>query len=154
MATVDTFTMVREFYLSRNRDLTLSKTTEYALQILTLIVREEEEGHFTSAYIYKKLKVPKKYLQRLLTLLTKKGLIISTRGKFGGYALAKKAQDISLAEIIDAVQGFSDETTCFFGFGRCALQKPCVMHKVWAESQNHLHDVLASTKLSDLKTRA
>jgi Rrf2 family transcriptional regulator, iron-sulfur cluster assembly transcription factor len=130
--------------------LTLSKTTEYALRILAVMVREERD-HFTSAYIYKKLKVPKKYLQRLLTLLAKKGLITSTRGKFGGYALARKAEEITLAEIVDAVQGFSDEPTCFFGFGNCALTQPCVMHDVWADSQKNLLQILSSTKLSDLK---
>lgn len=115
------------------------------------MVREEKE-HFTSAYIYKKLKVPKKYLQRLLTLLAKKGLIKSTRGKFGGYALAKNAEEISLADIVDAVQGVNDEPTCFFGFGKCALKQPCVMHEVWAASQKNLLHILSSTKLSELKS--
>jgi Rrf2 family transcriptional regulator, iron-sulfur cluster assembly transcription factor len=131
--------------------LTFSKTTEYALRILTLMVREEKE-HYTSAYIYKKLKVPKKYLQRLLTLLAKKGLIKSMRGKFGGYSLARMADEISLADIVDAVQGFNDEPTCFFGFGQCALKQPCVMHDVWADSQKNLLQILSSTKLSELKS--
>jgi DNA-binding IscR family transcriptional regulator len=50
--------------------MTLSKTTEYALRILTLMAAENEKK-FSSLYIHSELKIPKKYLQRLLTDLSK-----------------------------------------------------------------------------------
>jgi Rrf2 family transcriptional regulator, iron-sulfur cluster assembly transcription factor len=132
--------------------MTFSKTTEYALRILTLMVVEEKEK-YSSDYIHKQLKIPKKYLQRLLTILSKSGLIKSERGKYGGYKFAKKADKIYLSDIIKAVEGFQTTPTCFFGFGECVLENPCAMHDIWADSQMNLIKVLSSTKLTDLKKK-
>jgi len=132
--------------------MTLSKTTEYALRILAFMAIEEKEK-YSSDYIHKQLKIPKKYLQRLLTVLSKNGLIKSERGKYGGFTFAKKANKIFLSDIIKAVEGFPTAPTCFFGFGECVLENPCAMHDIWADSQMNLIKVLSSTKLTDLKKK-
>ena len=132
--------------------MTLSKTTEYALRILTLMAAENEKK-FSSLYIHNELKIPKKYLQRLLTDLSKYGLIKSLQGRNGGFILAKKAKKIKIAEIIDAVEGFKKEPSCFFGFEKCARNKPCAMHDVWAKSQEDLIKILKSTSLDDISRK-
>ena len=129
--------------------MTLSKTTEYALRILTLMAKEEREI-FSSDYLHQQLQIPKKYLQRLLTDLAKNGLIKSTQGKFGGFTFNKSIDKIYLSEIIDAVEGFNTTPTCFFGFGKCAADDLCAMHEVWAKSQTDLIQILSTTKLKDL----
>lgn len=132
--------------------MTLSKTTEYALRILTLMVSDTEKM-YSSAYLYSKLKIPKKYLQRLLTDLSKNGLIKSVQGRNGGYVFAKKIESIFVSDIIDAVEGFKKEPSCFFGFETCALDAPCVMHDVWSASQEELIKLLSTTRLIDLKNK-
>ena len=132
--------------------MTLSKTTEYALRLLTLMASDTKRMH-SSIYLHNKLKIPKKYLQRLLTDLSKSGLIKSMQGRNGGYMFAKKIEKIYLSDIIDAVEGFNKSPTCFFGFGKCAVDNPCVMHDVWVGSQNELIKVLSSTSLKNLKDR-
>jgi Rrf2 family protein len=132
--------------------MTLSRTTEYALRILAFMAYEERE-QYSSAYIHLQLKIPKKYLQRLLTLLSKEGLIKSVRGKHGGFAFAKRTDKIFLADIIEAVEGFQNTPTCFFGFGKCALDNPCAMHEVWAKSQIDLINTLSSTSLKQLSPK-
>jgi len=132
--------------------MTFSRTTEYALRILTFMAVEERDK-YSSDYIYRRLKIPKKYLQRLLTLLSKSGLIKSERGKYGGYGFAKKINKIFLSDIIRAVEGFPTEPGCFFGFGKCLLDNPCAMHDIWVESQTNLINVLSSVALSDLKKK-
>ncbi len=126
----------------------LSKTTEYALRILTLMVQQEVK--FSSDEFYRQLGIPKKYLQRLLTLLSKEGLIVSTRGKKGGYTLAKKPETITLANIVQILQGLPPEPKCFFGFEKCLLNEPCVMHSRWDHLQTEILHTLETTKLSDL----
>ncbi len=129
--------------------MNFSKTTAYALRILALMANEDIEL-YSSDYLHKKLHIPKKYLQRLLTDLSKSGLIKSSRGKYGGFALAKSKKRITVAQIIDAVEGFSNIPSCFFGFNKCALNNPCAMHDVWTKSQNELIHTLSTTKLTDL----
>ncbi|NWF88076.1 MAG: Rrf2 family transcriptional regulator [Ignavibacteriaceae bacterium] len=129
--------------------MTLSKTTEYALRVLTLMASDTEKM-YTSAYLHSKLKIPKKYLQRLLTDLSKNGLISSIQGRNGGFIFAKKIEKIYISDIIEAVEGFKKEPSCFFGFEKCALENPCAMHEVWSKSQHDLIKVLSSTRLVDL----
>jgi len=129
--------------------MTLSKTTEYALRVLALMAADTEKM-YTSAFLHSKLKIPKKYLQRLLTDLSKNGLISSIQGRNGGFVFAKKIEKIFISDIIDAVEGFKKEPSCFFGFEKCALENPCAMHDVWVASQQELIKVLSSTRLVDL----
>lgn len=129
--------------------MTLSKTTEYALRVLTLMASDTDKV-YTSAYLHGKLKIPKKYLQRLLTDLSKNGLITSIQGRSGGFVFAKKIEKIFISDIIEAVEGFKKEPSCFFGFEKCALENPCAMHEVWSKSQHDLIKVLSSTRLVDL----
>lgn len=126
-----------------------SKTTSYALRTLALMAAEEKEL-FTADYLHKQLKLPKKYLQRLLTDLSKYGLVKSSRGKYGGYTLARKKEKITVAQIIDAVEGLKKTPTCFFGFSKCKLKDPCAMHDVWSNTQKEILKTLSSTKLSDI----
>lgn len=63
--------------------MTFSKTTEYALRVLALMAGDDKKL-YSSLELHKKLKIPKKYLQRLLTDLSKSGLIKSIQGRSGG----------------------------------------------------------------------
>jgi Rrf2 family transcriptional regulator, iron-sulfur cluster assembly transcription factor len=129
--------------------MTLSKTTEYALRVLALMAADTEKM-YTSAFLHSELKIPKKYLQRLLTDLSKNDLIRSIQGRNGGFVFAKKIEKIFISDIIDAVEGFNKEPSCFFGFEKCALENPCAMHDVWVASQQELIKVLSTTRLVDL----
>ena len=132
--------------------MTLSKTTEYALRILTLMASDTKKMH-SSIYLHNKSKIPKKYLQRLLTDLSKSGLIKSKQGRSGGFILAKKADKIFISDIIEAVEGFNKEPSCFFGFQKCSLEQPCSMHDVWTKAHHNIIEVLSTTKLSELKNK-
>jgi Rrf2 family protein len=129
--------------------MTLSKTSEYALRVLVFMARDGKL-QYSSSYLHTELKIPKKYLQRLLTLLSKKGFIKSVRGKHGGFTFAKRTEKIFLSDVVKAMEGFQNTPTCIFGFGPCMLQKPCAMHDVWASSQSDLIQALSSTSLRQL----
>src|SRR3989339_718222 len=125
--------------------MTLSKTTEYALRVLSFMANDSAKM-YTSSELFKQLKIPKKYLQRLLTDLSKNGLIKSIQGRNGGFVFAKKIEKIFISDIIEAVEGFKKEPSCFFGFEKCALENPCAMHDIWTASQQDLIKVLSTTR--------
>jgi Rrf2 family protein len=129
-----------------------SKTTTYALRILTLMAGNPAKM-YTSTQLNKTLIIPKKYLQRLLTDLTRSGIVISIQGRSGGFVLSKKPEKITVASIVEAVEGLKEETSCFFGFEKCALDNPCSMHNVWNETHQNIIKLLKKTKLSDLKNQ-
>jgi len=132
--------------------MTFSKTTTYALRILTLMASNPEKM-YTSVGLNETLEIPKKYLQRLLTDLTRNGIITSVQGRYGGFILSRNPSKITVANIVEAVEGLNEEVACFFGFEKCALDKPCSMHNVWTDTHKNIIKLLKKTKLSDLKNQ-
>ncbi len=130
--------------------MNFSKTTEYALRILSYMSLHETEMQ-SAEQLFEKLKIPKKYLQRILTDLARSGFIKSIRGRNGGFAFARSPQQISLSEIIASTEGIKWEPKCIFGFGECAFDNACAMHDLWCDTHNSLVTMLTSTRLSDLK---
>lgn len=127
----------------------LSKTSEYAIRILSFMAKNEGDL-FTAKYLIEKLKISDKYLRRLMTNLSKAGLIISTQGINGGYSFARKADKIFISEIIDAVEGYEKYLSCILGFSTCSDENPCSMHKVWAKTRDELLKTFNETSLTQL----
>jgi Rrf2 family protein len=82
----------------------LSQKARYALRALVELARAKED-QLTSGEIAERADAPRKFLEAILLETTRRGLVISRRGKFGGYALARPADQISFAEIIRVIDG-------------------------------------------------
>jgi Rrf2 family transcriptional regulator, iron-sulfur cluster assembly transcription factor len=126
-----------------------SKTTEYALRVMAGLARTPGRPHSSFA-LHRELKIPQKYLQRLLTTLSKRGLIRSVRGRNGGFLLALPGRRIALADIIEAVEGFDRQPQCLLGFPKCQLDQPCAMHSRWARHQRAVVRLLTTCTLADV----
>ncbi len=130
--------------------MTFSKTTEYALRIAGFMAIDDKKIYSTNE-IFEALHIPFRYLRKLMTILTKTSLIESIQGKFGGYKLGKKPEDISLFDIVMATDDSFQGNTCFFGYKTCALDHFCVMHTKWDSVRTNVANVLKTTSLKDLK---
>lgn len=126
-----------------------SRTTEYALRVMVALARTPEVPHSSFA-LHRELRIPQKYLQRLLTMLSKRRLIHSARGRNGGFVLSRPARQIALADIIEAVEGFDRQPQCLFGFAECRLDQPCAMHERWARHQRAVVKTLTKSTLADV----
>ncbi len=110
-----------------------------------------EDDLHTAEQLSVKLLIPKKYLQRLLTDLTKNGFLKSVQGRKGGFSFERSPGKIFLSEIIASTEGIDWEPKCIFGFGECAFNNSCAMHDIWCDTHNSLATMLKSTRLSDLR---
>jgi Rrf2 family protein len=129
--------------------MNFSKTTEYALRILAFMAKEESTL-YSANDIYENLNIPFRYLRKLLTLLSKSGLLISIQGKHGGYKISKNPNEISLLTIINISGDSPVSNECFFGFQNCAVDDKCAMHDKWTAVRENMIDVLNSTSLAEL----
>lgn len=127
-----------------------SKTTEYAFRILSFMAQDESKLYNVDE-IFERLRIPYRYLRKLMTNLTRSGLIVSIQGKNGGYKISRKTEKIKLLEILQAVDPEYLSGKCFFGFDNCALQIPCIMHSQWTAIRTNINTVLAGTTLADVK---
>lgn len=128
----------------------ISKTSEYALRILTYMALSNETL-FSAKNLYEELTIPKRYLMRLLTDLSKSGFIEATRGRMGGYVFAKPLDTIYLSEIIDSVEGLESFEGCVLGNTVCPVDKPCAMHQIWEKPKQAFLETIKKTTLADLK---
>jgi Rrf2 family protein len=129
--------------------MTLSKTIEYALRTLAFMARSPRDT-FSCSSLHRSLRISEKYLQRILTDLTRNGIIVSGRGRNGGYRLGRSSDEISLADVIAATEGLESRSRCFFGFESCPVDNPCAMHEFWSKNQADVPQTLRRTRLSDL----
>ncbi len=83
----------------------LSQKARYALRALVELGRAGPEAQLTAGEIAVRADAPRKFLEAILLELARRHLIISRRGKFGGYALARPSDQISFAEVIRVVDG-------------------------------------------------
>jgi len=130
--------------------MNFSTTTEYSLRIMSYMALAEDKLH-KATDIIEDLKIPHRYLRKLMTKLAKSGIIISIQGKYGGYKISKSLEDISLLEIVEAAGEKIIKKDCFFGLEKCLFHNKCSMHEKWASINQQIYDVLDSTKLSDIK---
>ncbi|NQU35709.1 MAG: Rrf2 family transcriptional regulator, partial [Bacteroidetes bacterium] len=83
--------------------------------------------------------------------LSKSDLITSIQGKYGGYRIAKRLNEISLIDIIKATDDKQLSNKCFFGFSDCAMIDKCSFHDKWAKVREEINTVLSTTNLAELK---
>lgn len=83
----------------------LSQKARYALRALVELARDPDEAQLTASELSVRADAPRKFLEAILLELARRGVVVSRRGKFGGYALARAAEAISFAEVIRVIDG-------------------------------------------------
>jgi len=100
-------------------------------------------------------RLPQPTVSKLLKMLAKGGLLIATRGVKGGYQLSRPAREITLAQIITAIDGPIVITDCLSARRkRCAIGSPCPMRDGWEQINEALHEAFDSVTLADIATPA
>lgn len=135
----------------------ITTTTRYGVRALFDIAYNGAGQPTQIKDIARRQKISQRYLEQIFNKLLKSGLLKSTRGPRGGYRLAKDASQITVIDIVNAVQepivalGCLDDKECG---NTCELFDQCVTRLVWKESQEKLIGHFQSISLADLCTQA
>jgi len=132
--------------------LRISKMTDYATVILAQLAADEASRR-TAVELAELTSIGVPTVSKLLKELQRGGLVASTRGAHGGYALARPAAAISAAEIIDAVEGPVGLTECATHPGQCGLEPSCRVGRSWQRVNFAIRRALADVKLTHLTAR-
>jgi Rrf2 family protein len=90
------------------------------------------------------------YLEQIFLRLRRAGLVESARGRAGGYVLARRAQDIAVSEIMDAVHEETRMTRCLDGDVGCLGEQRCLTHDLWHALGGHIAAFLANVTLQEV----
>lgn len=129
--------------------LRLSKMADYGTVVMTALISEPERSR-SAAEIAAGIHVPAPTVSKILKMLARGGLVASLRGAKGGYLLARPADEISLADIIDTMDGPIGMTECSVTPGLCSQEAGCVVRANWQRINREVLGVLQAITLDQM----
>ncbi len=133
--------------------MTLSLTGEYGVRAVMELARHPDAWPMPRTRIAEGADIPARYLSRILTDLVRAGVLDASRGKRGGFRLARSASDISLYDVLSPFERFESDR-CPFGSGACGEANPCEAHNGWKELVEHQRRFLRRTTVHDISKNA
>jgi len=127
-----------------------SKGCEHAVRALAYAHIERDGARFQPKEVCKHIGIPEPYTRKILQSLVQAKFLVAHRGPGGGYSLARPAEEISLLDIIKAVDGHDTFDHCIMGLPECGGANPCPIHLLWAESKTKLLDDLDRKTLAEI----
>jgi Rrf2 family iron-sulfur cluster assembly transcriptional regulator len=131
--------------------LELTKKTDLAFQALDEIASSSQE-RISGPSLAESLEITTQYLPHVMAPLTKAGWVTSTSGPKGGYVISTDLVDISLLDLIEAVEGEFDDTRCLHLGPKHGANHHCALHDPWMKARAALLGKLGESKLSDMIT--
>ena len=133
---------------------TMRLTTKgrYAVTAILDLALHDAQGPVNLADISKRQEISLAYLEQLFAKLRRNGLVESSRGPGGGYRLKKAAEDISVADVINAVDEQVDATRCG-GQQNCQGDLRCLTHDLWQDLSDQISAFLTSITMAELVQR-
>lgn len=132
----------------------LSQKAKYGLRALVELARADE-AQLSAGELSLRAGTPRKFLEAILLELSRNQVVVSRRGKFGGYVLARPASEITFAEVIRIIDGPLALAPCVsprLGFRKCvdcADLATCTLREALARARDATADVLESYSLAD-----
>ena len=129
--------------------LRVSKLTDYATVVMTVLAYAPAEVHSAQGVAERaRLELPT--VSKLLKQLSHAGLVESFRGVNGGYRLARPAEAISLAQIVEAMEGPIGMTECGVATGQCERESQCNVRGSWRLVSHVVDNALRAVSLADM----
>lgn len=123
----------------------ITRQADYALRAMLYLTRHEVDKNAATNKIAETQKIPPSFLAKIISQLSIAGLIQTSRGARGGVKLARPAEQISLLEVVEAIDGQIALNECVLDKDVCTFGEKCPIHTVWCESQTELVNRLRAT---------
>lgn len=128
----------------------ISKTAEYALRAVLYIARESEDGPVRANEIAQALGAPGNYLSKILHTLVRAGTLTSERGPRGGFRLARAADEVRLADLLEALDPSALRADCLLGNAECSDEASCAVHERWKAVREPVCRFFRETTIADV----
>jgi len=131
----------------------LSTRGRYGTRALLDLALHQGQGRILLKDIAQRQQISLRYLEHLIAPLIAGGMVRSTRGAKGGVLLSRPAEDITLSEVIQLLEGSIAPVECINNPGVCNRSGSCATRDIWGEMKQAIDEVLESTTLQDLVER-
>ena len=130
--------------------LELTKRGDYAVRAMLALTRGSGNGLLSARRIANAMGIPVRFLPQVLADLQRAGLVEASAGRSGGYKLARDATEVSLLEVIEAVEGDSRRRSCVLRGGPCGEDGNCDVHDIFFEGQEALRGTFARATMAEI----
>ncbi len=130
--------------------LRMSKLTDYGTVVMTYLAAAEAGRRYTAAEIARNIRVAAPTVSKILKILARHGLVHSHRGVKGGYSLARSASEITMAEVISAMEGPFGLTECASNPGLCVQESSCSVRANWQKVNQAVRRALEGVTLAEM----
>jgi Rrf2 family protein len=127
----------------------ITRQADYAVRAVLHLARNGETRTATSI-IAEEQKIPPSFLAKIISQLSIAGLLHTSRGARGGVTLAREPKEITLLEVIEAIDGPIQLNECVGDTGTCSFDDNCPLRPVWCEAQEQLVNRLKGTNFADM----
>lgn len=127
----------------------ITRQADYAVRAVLHLARSGDTRTATSV-IAEEQKIPPSFLAKIISQLSIAGLLHTSRGARGGVTLARDAGEITLLEVIEAIDGPIQLNECVGDTNTCSFDKDCPLRPVWCEAQEQLVGRLKGTNFADM----
>ncbi len=128
----------------------ITRQADYAVRAVLFLAEQNGAGRAPTSQIAREKKIPPSFLAKIVSQLSVAGMVQTSRGARGGVALAKEPKDISLLEVVEAIDGPITLNECVIDPEGCTFGDDCPVRRVWCDAQERLVSDLAATSFADL----
>jgi Rrf2 family protein len=128
----------------------ITRQADYAVRAVLYLAERGLTARVPTAEIGREQRIPVTFLAKIMAQLSSAGIVRSTRGAHGGITLGRPADEISLLDIVEAIDGPMLLNECVGDISQCQLGQRCAVHDVWCQAQAELAGRLARTTFADL----
>lgn len=118
--------------------------------MIYIALHASEDENVSLNEIAEEQEIPKHFLSKILQLLVKHKLLVSMKGPTGGFNLNRNPKEITLIEVIEAIDGLDMFDQCGIGFKRCDDEHPCPIHEDYKKVRNQIQNLFESKTLEEL----
>lgn len=124
---------------------------EYGIRALTKLAGQAEPGKFCLLRdILNGTNLPQHFVGKIFQILVREEILVSAKGRGGGFALKRRPEEITLRQIVTAIDGAHRLTRCILGFNDCNEEQPCAQHDNWKVIRSQIESLLDNTTLANL----
>lgn len=128
----------------------ISRSASYAIRALSFMAANAPTEWTLNREIARELALPPQFLTKILRSLASVGILASQRGKSGGFRLAKRPEQITLLDVVDAFDHVTERRRCLLGQAACSDESACALHSEWTIAYGTMLRMLEDRTLADL----
>ncbi len=129
----------------------ITRQADYALRAMLYLAKLPPNERAATSQIAETKKIPPSFLAKIISQLSIAGLIHTSRGARGGVTLAREAKEISVLEVVEAIDGPIALNECTVSPEGCPFSEDCPIHDLWCGTQAELVQKLRSTSFADFE---